>query len=197
VERRLAGARACGEAEGQVSRRRIDKSVLAKLGRAAAENAIALANEADLLDENDHRARAFALTVLAAEELGKAFTCAMVEANADDAQTWESFWAVLEGPQRHTTKLAANLYLELQLLSRDGPPSMEGLAEGIAHLAPQSLDAAKMRSLYVDLDGEEVLTAAEMALDAEKHARARALRRSVVGWAVAVSVGFEADYGPE
>jgi AbiV family abortive infection protein len=47
-----------------------------QLSRAAADNSLQLVEEADVLDDNGHAARAFALTVLAAEELGKAFISA-------------------------------------------------------------------------------------------------------------------------
>ncbi len=53
----------------------IDRNLVARFGYAAAENAIELVEEADLLDENGHLARVFALTVLAAEELGKGDCC--------------------------------------------------------------------------------------------------------------------------
>jgi hypothetical protein len=125
-----------------MSGKRIDRSFLAKLGRAAADNAIALANEADLLDENGHRARAFALTVLAAEELGKAYTCAMAEANVDDPKTWDSFWEswtavnVMLQSSPPTSVLSCSSYspsIRLGTTSPSGDREVEGCPETYRH----------------------------------------------------------------
>lgn len=51
----------------------IDPKVVMQLGIAAAANALAIVEEATLLDKAGHDARAFSLSVLAAEELSKAW----------------------------------------------------------------------------------------------------------------------------
>jgi HEPN superfamily AbiV-like protein len=69
---------------------------LAKLlGRAAAENALHLVEEANLLDDNGHKARAFALTVLAAEEMGKGLHLRDDRAPCEGARRMDAFTAMV------------------------------------------------------------------------------------------------------
>lgn len=173
----------------------IERKLVARLGRAAADNALELAEEADLLDENGHSARAFALTVLAAEELGKAFICSMTEAHTsddlsdatDDLGDWESFGAMVVGHRKHETKLLAALFLMQQVLElADQPPSK--LAEELSDLVAGDLHLAKMRALYADIEGGDVVTPAVIAEHEGAQQRARALRREIVGWAIPLSL---------
>lgn len=96
--------------------------VVKRLGRACSDNALALVEETDLLEEHGYGARAFALTVLAAEELGKAFVCVGSLAHAgDDPGDWEIFWTVIGG-KRHDVKVLTALFLEQRLLKAAGLP---------------------------------------------------------------------------
>jgi AbiV family abortive infection protein len=127
------------------------RPLAAQLGRAAAENALELVEEADLLDENGHRARAFALTVLAAEELGKAFICTMTEAHAQGPDGWQAFDMMVRGHRKHETKLLSALFLIQKVPGLAGEPVFK-LAQELSDLTAGDLDAAKMRALYVDIE---------------------------------------------
>lgn len=171
----------------------IDRELVAGLGLAAAGNAVELVEEADLLDENGHRARAFALTVLAAEELGKAFICTLTASHAHgDMSDWQPFAAMVAGPSRHNTKLLAALFLMQRLLELEGLP-VDQLAHELDDLVAGDLDNAKMRALYVDIESGAIATPAMVADHKGAQQRAQSLRREIVGWAVAMGGGSSQD----
>jgi AbiV family abortive infection protein len=166
----------------------VDLALVVKLGDEAANNALALVEEAELLDTNDHVARAFALTILATEELGKAFVCAGTAAHAShDPEAWEAFWTVIGGRQ-HEDKVFTALWLEKELLQGAGLP-VDALAQAVGRLVPKDLNAAKFRALYVDLEDGRVAAPSEIAEDEDQRARAKTLRKSVTVWAIGILVG--------
>jgi AbiV family abortive infection protein len=166
----------------------IPRDLIARMGRAAADNALELVDEADLLEEHGHAARAFALTVLAAEELGKAFICEMTVAHAlEDPDDWRAFAAMVAGKKKHETKLLAALFLIRQVVDTPGEP-VEQLARELKDLTAGDLDAAKMSALYVDVEAGEVATPARVAAHEGARLRARALRKDIVGWAIALAL---------
>lgn len=170
----------------------IDRNLVARFGYAAAENAIELVEEADLLDENGHLARVFALTVLAAEELGKAFICTMTVSHANDDLSWQPFAEMVAGRRRHQTKLLAALFLMQRLLELEGLP-VDQLAHELDDLVAGDLDDAKMRALYVDIEAGAIATPARVAEHEGAQERARSLRREIVGWAIAMVGGAGQD----
>jgi AbiV family abortive infection protein len=166
----------------------VSRDIVLRLGRECSENALALVEEANLLHENGHSARAFALTVLAAEELGKAFVCVGVLAQAgEDPGDWEAFWKVIGG-KSHEIKVLTALFLEQHLLEAAGLP-LDSLARELSGLVPGELNDAKFKSLYVDLKDGEIATPSEIGDDEDAMRRSRSLRKSIVTWAVAMQVG--------
>jgi len=164
------------------------RNLVEQLGRAAADNALELVEEANLLDEDGHAARAFALTVLAAEELGKAFICSMTVAHAHEDSDWGVFDAMVRGHRKHETKLLSALFLIQKAFGLTGQP-VDQLAHELSDLVAGDLDDAKMRALYVDIEGGAVATPAMVANHEGAQQRARALRHEVVGWAIAMGGG--------
>jgi AbiV family abortive infection protein len=160
--------------------------LVGKLSRAANDNALRLVEEADLLDRNGHKARAFALTVLAAEEMGKAFICMLTEAHAKEPNDFQAFYEMVRGRKRHETKLLGALYVIQQVreIARQEAGTVGQLAQELADLTAGDLDAAKMRALYVDIEAGEIATPALVASHEGAQERARALRREIVGWSV-------------
>jgi AbiV family abortive infection protein len=68
---------------------------LRHIGQHAMDNGAELCAEARLLLDNGHHARAFGLSVLAVEETGKAFVCAVWAGKqpiATEASEWQQFW---------------------------------------------------------------------------------------------------------
>jgi AbiV family abortive infection protein len=166
----------------------IPRDLIARMGHAAADNALELVDEANLLEEQGHSARAFALTVLAAEELGKAFICEITVAHAhEDLDDWQVFAAMVAGKKRHETKLLGALFLIQEVPGTDGQPVVQ-LARELRDLTANDLDAAKMSALYVDLEAGEVATPARVAEHRGAQQRARALRKEIVGWAIALGL---------
>jgi AbiV family abortive infection protein len=139
------------------------RDLIARMGRAAATNALELVDEANVLEEHGHAARAFALTILAAEELGKAFICDITIAHARaDRDDWQAFAAMVAGKNRHETKLLAALFLMRRVVGTTGRP-VEQLASELNDLTAGDLNAAKMSALYVDVEDGEVVTPARVA----------------------------------
>lgn len=164
------------------------RNIAEQLGRAAADNALDLVEEADLLDENGHRARAFALTVLAAEELGKAFICTVTVAQAHEDSDWAPFDAMVRGHKKHETKLMGALFLIQKVFGLTGQP-VDRLAQELNDLTAGDLNDAKMRALYVDIEAGAIATPARVAEHEGAQQRARSLRREIVGWAIAMGGG--------
>jgi len=167
----------------------VPADVVAALGRACCDNALALVEEANLLTDHDHAERGFALTILAAEELGKAFVCVLMLGNpSDEVSDWSSFWRVVGGRQ-HETKVWTALYLEQYLLEASGAIPDE-LSKAISGLSAKPLNEEKFRALYVDLEDDgTIATPASVGSDEGSIHRARTLRKSIVTWAIAMQVG--------
>jgi AbiV family abortive infection protein len=172
------------------------RNLVEQLGHAAAGNALELVEEADLLDANGHRARAFALTVLAAEELGKALICTMTVAHAHEFEDWTALVAMVRGHKKHEVKLLAALFLIQKVLGLTGEP-VDRLAQELYDLVAGDLDDAKMRALYVDIEGGAVATPAKVADHEGAQRRARALRREVGIWAIVMGGGSGEGQGAE
>lgn len=160
--------------------------LIARVGRAAADNALQLVREADLLDQNGHKARAFALTVLAAEEIGKAFICMMTQAHAKEPNDLQAYAAMVRGHKKHETKLLSALFLIRQVpeIAEQELGQANQLGRDLADLTAGDLDDAKMRALYVDVEGGEIATPMRVADHEGAQERARALRREIVGWGI-------------
>lgn len=58
------------------------------------------------------------------------------------------------------------------------------LGRDLADLTAGDLDDAKMRALYVDVEGGEIATPMRVADHEGAQERARALRREIVGWGI-------------
>jgi AbiV family abortive infection protein len=147
VARRLASYELGARIIRQMDETAILHELVDDFGRAAADNALQLVEEADLLEEHGHGARAFALTVFAAEELGKAFICTMSVSHDD----WAVFDAMVRGSKKHQTKLLGALFLMKRAPKLAGEPGYD-LAEELRDLVAGDLDTAKMRALYVDIE---------------------------------------------
>ncbi len=81
----------------------IDKKQIATGMHLCYMNARALRDEAILLKENGHHARALSLTILGLEELGKIpLFCDMIRLRVDDVEAWRKRWKEL---QSHKVKL--------------------------------------------------------------------------------------------
>lgn len=170
------------------------RNLAEQLGRAAAENALELVEEADLLEANGHAARAFALTVLAAEEFGKAVICRMTVAHAHEDSDWAPFDAMVRGHKRHEVKLLGALFL-IQTIFGLTDQRVDRLAQELKDLNAGDLADAKMRALYVDIEAGAIATPARVAEHEGAQQRARSLRREIVGWAIAMG-GQDDDAEP-
>jgi len=168
----------------------LTKADAARLGLAAARNALALTEESDTLAEAGANARAFALSVHAGEEIGKAWACAIAQTWGDEAEFWEVFWEVVEG--HHIRKLDSGLFLEhLPSLALGRPPSE--LAGAIRDLVSKDVYSQKIRALYVDWRDERVVGPEEIQSDPDAQRTAENLRKSVVGWGIVLGLALESD----
>jgi AbiV family abortive infection protein len=169
-----------------------DLAIAAKIGAAASENALALVEESDLLEEHDHHARAFVSAVLAMEETGKAWAAhvllQLAEEDEDDSELWGAFWEIA---RHHESKINAALCLE------QGLPAMAGLepdemAKALGTVASEDIYRKKLRGMYVDEEGGHVVEPEEMAADPEVRELTRKLTKAVTVWAVILQMSFEA-----
>lgn len=107
------------------------------------DNADDLLVEAGLLLESGHRARAFFLATIAAEEMGKIEPCLAVMRGEDVADSWKRGWT------NHHAKLSAAYALESAFLRDEVVDDFEGWV-GRDEVGPWA--RAKMAALYVDID---------------------------------------------
>jgi len=165
-------------------------AIAARLGVAACDNALALVEQADLLedDENDliledeGRARAVALTVLAAEELAKAWAASLLVQFGPEEGVWEEFKRIIRG--RHEAKIGSMLFLE-QFLPRLSGKQLDGMGQELKGLLASDLYEKKNRALYVDLaDDGSILGPKDIASDTDAQGKARTLRKSITAWGV-------------
>lgn len=122
-------------------------------------NAQALADEAKLLKENSHFARALSLTILALEELGKIpIICDMILYRADDNEAWRKSWGKF---QSHKFKLGVwTIYGKrlLRLLDKDYETE---LPSGIEPLA----DKFKQLGFYTNFFKDQFILPEDFAKD--------------------------------
>jgi AbiV family abortive infection protein len=168
------------------------------LGLAAAENVHELVAAADRLEDitdedldgTDSRvgyqSRAIALSVLAAEEVAKAFVCSLtLEHAGEDPDDWKAFWDIFGG-RRHQVKIDALLWLEAQVLKQGD----SALAFDMAGESAAELFLLKNRATYVDIADGRVLSPRDV-VDEESLARGRRIRKSATIWAVTLSLALD------
>jgi AbiV family abortive infection protein len=163
----------------------MDQGALIGFAAAAARNALDLLSDAELLCAGQRWARAYALAVLAVEELGKAsgvLTLALVPP-ALRAQV-----PVRDLLGRHDVKQAAGLVMHLLEFGKPGVAARvenaPRLSDQLAQLAGEvgESNQAKQRGFYVDLISGELKQPSEVTEADARAAMARA-------WEVAESAG--------
>ena len=112
-------------------------------------NASDLVADARLLLANQRFARAYALAVLASEELGKTYLCLQI-ALGDPTLDARGFWT---GWRHHGEKLEAAWAYHTAFLAQLDQVDFDRLCE-----PPQRMRVDKMSAFYVDLDDEVVRT---------------------------------------
>lgn len=129
---------------------------LGEYALAAGRNAADLLDEAELLLRNRRWARAYPLSVLAFEEMGKAWMTIVAMMMPDDIR---SEWPLTELMATHIDKLVAALFLGRFLSSaavgEDPFGAVVAVSENVGTLAGEH-NRAKQRGFYVDLAGGEV-----------------------------------------
>jgi len=122
-------------------------------------NAKALVDEAKLLKENDHFARALSLAILALEELGKIpLICNMILYHKDDTEAWHKAWNEF---QSHRFKLGVWTVYGKQLLSVLGKSYESEFPSGIEPLT----DKFKQLGIYVSFFKGKFILPEEFAKD--------------------------------
>jgi AbiV family abortive infection protein len=166
----------------------IDPKVVLRVGVAAAANALTIAEEATLLADAGHDARAFSLSVLAVEELAKAWianTCI----HYSDVQGVESeVRKLLRG--HHMDKLDASLGLE-RIVPMLAGIERDAMARDLDGVLSQDLFAKKNAGMYVDLRGDEVLSPERLGPD--DVVLGKKLRKMVVAWGVILELSLQRD----
>ncbi|MGH2356456.1 MAG: AbiV family abortive infection protein [Candidatus Limnocylindria bacterium] len=144
-----------------------DPEIATKIGYAACENAMALVEEAHLLREHEHHARAFISAVLAMEELGKAWAAYAVRqltnGGDDDSELWGIFWDLV---RHHESKINAALFVELDLPVMAGVEPNE-MASTLSTVLGKDIHRKKLRAMYVDEEGGRAVEPKELAADPE------------------------------
>jgi AbiV family abortive infection protein len=169
--------------------------MVALLGLEASRNALALVHEADMLLAQGALARAFALSVLAAEELAKASFCNLATPYGDNPDFWPSFWGLVRG-RDHAQKLRAMLFLETHLVPLTTGKHDE-LVEAFRRVSSENVQAMKNRALYVDLTDGSIETPKSVAEDEEAQELGRLLRGSVTAFGIIFQSIFEQALNPE
>jgi AbiV family abortive infection protein len=171
-----------------VERKGIDPKVVMQFGIAAAANALAIAEEATLLAKEGHDARAFSLSVLAVEELSKAWVALVAGLFPNDPDVGSELRAMLKG--HHRVKLDASLFLE-----RDFPKVVgmepDAMARELDGVLSEDVYARKNAGLYVDLEEDQVL--GPERIGPEEVALGKKLRKMVVAWGVILEGTLERD----
>ncbi len=166
----------------------IDPNVAMQLGIAAAANALAIVEEATLLADEGHDARALSLSVLAAEELSKAWAVLVVGLFPNDPELGPEFRATLRG--HHRVKLDTSLFLE-----RDFPKVVgiepDAMARELDGVLGEDVYAMKNVGMYVDLEDDQVL--GPERIGPEEVALGKKLRKMVVARGVILQGTLERD----
>lgn len=122
-------------------------------------NARDLLDEAKLLKENGHYARALSLAILVLEELGKIpILCNMILCRPDDSKTWNQLWKEL---QSHRVKLEIITVYGKQLLKKLGKGFKSELPAGIEPL----IDKLKQLGFYVNFHEDQFVLPQDFAKD--------------------------------
>jgi AbiV family abortive infection protein len=166
----------------------IDPKVVMGLGIAAAANALAIVEEATLLADAGHDARAFSLSVLAVEELAKAWIANIGIHYSDEEGVEPEVRKLLRG--HHTDKLDASLGLE-RIIPMLAGIERDAMARDLDGVLSEDLFAKKNAGMYVDLDGDEVLGPERLGPD--DVALGKKLRKMVVAWGVILELSLERD----
>jgi AbiV family abortive infection protein len=174
----------------------ISKPLVEEFGLAAAANALSLCEEARLLHDAGYRARAYALAVLAAEELAKAHAASIAQTWGGDPAFWPAFWKLVQG--KHPEKLETVHFLERMtpaLLEREPDEMSRALS---AALSSDGYER-KNRAMYVDLEDGAVRGPEEIAADEEAQELGSLYIKSVTTFAVIIEGMLEdgADDGEE
>jgi AbiV family abortive infection protein len=166
----------------------IDPKVTMRLGIAAAANALAIVEEAGLLADEGHDARAFSLSVLAAEELAKAWAAVVAGLFPEDAEVGAEFRQIVRG--HHRVKLDASLFLERNMPKLAGLEP-DAMARELDNVLSEDIYAKKNAGMYVDLEGDEVR--GPERIGPEEVALGKKLRKMVVAWGVILQGTLERD----
>jgi AbiV family abortive infection protein len=159
-------------------------------------------SEDDLLDEMDEaggaevwlgdhaQARAFALTVFAAEEVAKAYAATLILTlhSDEDPSAWDGFWSVIQG--HHRDKIQAALSLE-QVLPRLTGTRQDDLSQSLRDVVNEEVFQQRNRALYVDVADREVRTPDQFARDTGLTDLREALGKSMVTWAIILQGGLK------
>lgn len=177
-----------GSRGSEVEEEAIDPRVVMQLGIAAAANALAIVEEARLLAEEGHDARAFSLSVLATEELAKAWAALVVGLFPSDPKLGPELRAILRG--QHRVKLDTSLFLE-----RDFPKVVgmepDAMARELDGVLSEDVYAKKNAGMYVDLENDQVL--GPERIGPQDVALGAKLRKMVVAWGVILQGTLERD----
>ena len=137
----------------------LDKKQIAMGMHLCYKNAEALAGEARLLKENDHRARALSLIILALEELGEIpLIYDMILCRVDDAEAWNKAWRKF---QLHKIKLGVLAIYGRRLLRVLGKGYEAELPLGVEPLA----DKFKQLGFYVSFFKDQFVFPEDFAKD--------------------------------
>ena len=137
-----------------MERKQLSEETLLKLGRAAIRNVYAYEEDIEALLEDSRHVRAFALQVMAVEELAKAFWVQMVR-TTDDHDAWAHLWEALGGRGVHQKRLSVILALEEMVSQAGGASDLMNLMRG---LGAGDLFEVRNAALYVDVRDDEVLS---------------------------------------
>lgn len=166
----------------------IDPKVIMRLGSAAAANALAIVEEASLLADEGHDARAFSLSVLATEELAKAWAAVVAGLFPDDAEVGVEFRQIVRGHHRGEARRIAVPQRNIPKMAGLEPDAM---ARELDNVLSKNIYAKKNAGMYVDLEGGEVR--GPEGIGPDEVALGTKLRKMVVAWGVILQGTLQHD----
>ena len=155
---------------------RPSREVIAELARAACRNARAYLDDADVLADAGRDVRAFALTVMGAEEFGKAFWAQRILEDDSEA-AWDSLQAALGGRGVHQHRLATLLALEHMVAEQNPADPTSGM---LGLFGANDIFSLRNLALYVELQEEEVWSPQAMVSLENVGILRRALAKSII-----------------